>query len=740
MRNFSAYWFTFAVFILPISLAAGTLGSAFTYQGELQTAGELTTNDCDFRFTLFDAETDGNPVGNQVEQIAQPVVEGVFTLSLDFGPDVFDGQNRWVGIEVRCPTAVGNYQALSPRQPITAAPYAIRALNGSGAFELDGGNAVFVGGNVGIGTSNPTSILHLRTNTPETAIRLKTTNSWTAELRQTDPSILSLVNGGSEKLSITHNGRYGFNTTSPQAVLHAVGNLDPGLRLEPSSDSGQDTGIAIVGARNASTSVDAAYIDLNDFDSDEGAGTEFSMARIGAGMADVSGQTGFLRFYTANGTGLEERMRIDKVGSVSIGSESGTERLKVAGDVSIGGGTAIGQHDGNSEYLRIRGRVDDWYLGVRDAPTGPEHDFFIGLNDQDFTRFNFDRNGNLGLGTEPAADFHLASTGSQQIWLEADTDNSGESDQPSIVLSQDGGINVSTIGYLDSRNHLSIRTNDSGSGAAHILLEPEGRVGLGTASPQNTLDVHGPGTTAGGESGRVVTRFRNTTANTPTGVSIDALSGEDSVLYFADGGSPEWDVRMIHDTGVFSHPTLNLQYHGSAGIRYIHVAPDNSESAINIYPGSDNSSRLGIISLAWSDVTSYDFTNVSDVRLKQNIRDLEYGIDDIMDLRPVKFEWKAREEDGDHLGLIAQEVLEILPELVESDAMDPEQRLTVNYMALIPVLIKGMQNQQREIESLRARIDSLQSNGRPLANTQIPGSSKAFNRDDFKAPEFTGSE
>lgn len=337
MRRFIVLAGPLLMFIICGTLAAGPLGSAFTYQGELQTAGEPTTADCDFRFTPFAVETGGDPVAGQVELTAHPVVEGIFTTSLDFGPSIFDGQELWISIAVRCPTATGDYQLLSPRQPITPAPYAIRALNGSGAFELDGSNAVFLGGNVGIGTSSPGSILDLRDNTSDISIRLKTMSSWTAQLRQTESSILSLINGGSEKLSITPNGRYGFNTTTPAAMLHAIGNQDPGLRLEPSSDSGEDTGIEIVGARNASTNTDAAYIDFNDFDSNEGAGTEFTMARIGAGMADVSGQTGFLRFYTNAGADLQERMRIDKQGDVSIGGG-----VDVAGSI-VGNGTITGE-------------------------------------------------------------------------------------------------------------------------------------------------------------------------------------------------------------------------------------------------------------------------------------------------------------------------------------------------------------------------------------------------------------
>ena len=517
-------------------------------------------------------------------------------------------------------------------------------------------------------------------------------------------------------------------------ALNLITNFDPALVVSPSSGTGEDTGLAIVGARNATPTVDVAFIDLMDFDSDEGAGTVFTMARIGAGMQDVSGQTGFLRFYTNAGANLQEQMRIDKQGNVSIGPDSGTERLKVAGDAVIGGGSPLGLHDGNSEYLRIRGRVEDWYLGVRDAPTGPEQDFFIGLSDLDFNRFYFDRNGDLGLGTEPAADLHLASTGSQQIWIEADTDNSGESDQPSLLLTQDGLVISGSFGFFESRNHLSIRAHDTGAGVSHLLLEPEGRVGIGTASPLNKLDVQGPGTTAGGGSGQVVARFRNTTANTTTGLSIDALADEDSVLYFANDGTPVWNIRADAIHPDFVLPTMAIQYIGGAGEQSaIRIGPEGDEDGFGIYPGEDNETTLGSgVFGAWRSVVSYGFTNLSDIRLKTDVRDLDYGMEEISRLRPVRFRWSARPEDGDRLGVIAQDVAPIIPEVVNSDANDPDRRLTVDYIELVPVLIRALQDQQQEIETLRSQLDRLQSSVQALARTEDPGAFEVFGIDDVE--------
>lgn len=104
--------------------------------------------------------------------------------------------------------------------------------------------------------------------------------------------------------------------------------------------------------------------------------------------------------------------------------------------------------------------------------------------------------------------------------------------------------------------------------------------------------------------------------------------------------------------------------------------------------------------------------NTSDARDKSNILGLKYGLEQIMKLRPVSFTWKDHKIQDTKLGLLAQEVQEIIPEVVVDHETKrdektgelikvPANRLGIYYSDLIPVLIKGMQEQQAEIEKLR---------------------------------------
>lgn len=115
------------VVALLVSVAASdpshAVGTAITYQGRLRQAGVPSNGVCDFRFSLFAASAGGSVLAT----VAPPplaVTDGLFTAQLDFGAGAFPGADRWLEIEVRCPTGAGSFTLLAPRQPVTAAPYA----------------------------------------------------------------------------------------------------------------------------------------------------------------------------------------------------------------------------------------------------------------------------------------------------------------------------------------------------------------------------------------------------------------------------------------------------------------------------------------------------------------------------------------------------------------------------------------------------------------------------------------
>lgn len=150
----------------PVVLAA-PLGPGFTYQGRLNDAGQPANGSYNLMFTLWDSAGNGNPpvgglqLGAVDNKPGTQITDGLFTVSLNdtnqFGPLAFNGDARWLQVSV-------NGTVLGPRQPLTAAPYALRAVaapGGSGHWTANGDNIYNINaGNVGVGTSTPQFGLH----------------------------------------------------------------------------------------------------------------------------------------------------------------------------------------------------------------------------------------------------------------------------------------------------------------------------------------------------------------------------------------------------------------------------------------------------------------------------------------------------------------------------------------------------------------------------------------------------
>ena len=105
------------------------------------------------------------------------------------------------------------------------------------------------------------------------------------------------------------------------------------------------------------------------------------------------------------------------------------------------------------------------------------------------------------------------------------------------------------------------------------------------------------------------------------------------------------------------------------------------------------------------DVVAY--FSFSDKTLKTNIKSTENNLEKILKLNPVSFEWKEKEGET-KIGLIAQEVEEVIPEVVEEKERFSEgegkKYKSVDYEKLVSTLIGAIQEQQKEIDMLKNQI------------------------------------
>jgi hypothetical protein len=101
-------------------VASATGQTAFTYQGQLMQSGLPVSGNVNLIFTLYDdpSLTVNHQIGNPITLNNQPLLNGLFTVPLDFGANAFPSARRWVQVSV-------NGVILSPRQEVTPTPYAL---------------------------------------------------------------------------------------------------------------------------------------------------------------------------------------------------------------------------------------------------------------------------------------------------------------------------------------------------------------------------------------------------------------------------------------------------------------------------------------------------------------------------------------------------------------------------------------------------------------------------------------
>ena len=290
---------------------------------------------------------------------------------------------------------------------------------------------------------------------------------------------------------------------------------------------------------------------------------------------------------------------------------------------------------------------------------------------------------------------------------------------------------------------LEIKTGDftrflQGS-TEHMRIASGGNVGIGTTSPSYKLTLEDS-----------VPYFRTKNTSAPTDEKTwDYNAGTDGIFRFRatnDAGNTSNNWLTVNRTGatidyIAMHTasgtermridssgnllvgTTNPSATTSAGIKLTKPTTSgnddgkliitgetstSAQDAFQIYSTGASAYRCFINYAGSIYATSTSITAISDESLKENIRDLDKGLDTVLALQPRRFDWKNG-DGNDIMGFVAQEVEEVMPELVHDfKYSETETKLGLKMGDMVPTLVKAIQDQQEIIENLKSRIEQLE--------------------------------
>jgi hypothetical protein len=197
--------------------------------------------------------------------------------------------------------------------------------------------------------------------------------------------------------------------------------------------------------------------------------------------------------------------------------------------------------------------------------------------------------------------------------------------------------------------------------------------------------------------------------------SLPILDGANNAYLYSTGydfviGNATSGKNMIFFTNGFASTDEKMRITSAGNVGIGTTAPTDKLTVAGIIaPSADNTYTLGKSGARWSAVWSANGTiQTSDMRLKTNIRPLNYGLKEVLQMHPIRYNWKTNPTANPKIGLIAQEVQQLVPEVVVGN--EKKEMLGMNYSELVPVLINAVKELDQKIEKMEKEIKSIKEN------------------------------
>ena len=415
--------------------------------------------------------------------------------------------------------------------------------------------------------------------------------------------------------------------------------------------------------RNSGSPADGDYLGQLKFKGENDADQEVIYAKITGKISDASDTTedGLLEFT------------LKKAGSNNIGARLTSTDLKlingtgleVAGDVAIGGTT-----------------VDP--LSLSFTGTG------LALNEDSGTAFM-----QIDGGNGSRIDFGVSGSRNTTLYADGSVTELGRTTSHPVVFKTNNTERV----RIDAAGRLMIGTTTEGQADADDLTvaNASGNVGISLrTTTTGYASIYFSDATSGGAEASGAVQYKH----------------DDNFMRFTTAESER--VRIDSSGNLLVGKTSATQSSAGfqiSGSNFHNVTSTNSGTGSSTFMVHDGSQLNFYVNFTGQVHYRVGLVNLSDQRLKENVINLDKGLDDILKIKPRRFDWIEGEGEKNQIGFIAQEVEEAgLEELVSHyKGASLDDAKGVNQAGLIPILVKAIQEQQTIIEDLQTQINEVKN-------------------------------
>ena len=532
----------------------------------------------------------------------------------------------------------------------------------------DSGNKVMVigkDGNVGIGTTSPSTKLHVMGT-----IKLGGYSYIGEDLSDLDS--LTIASDHTESIHFAHftpatgtystnmiidnSGNVGIGTTSPSEILqtnkNSAGNIVGGYFTNSQANTGAES-VSLAFGLNRSGGDFVRQVKAITF----GAEQQWT--------GTPSTVDGYLAFSTISNETVSERMRINSNGYIEQGIVGTTGNAYYYFNTSTSGDSGLIFRDNtstNSGYLTYNHFENAMKFGVN----GSE-------------KMRIDSSGNVAIGaTSSSSRLKVVGPNTSSNPL-VDLVASGTGSFQRGVRLLNGGMNVGdeimyAVGRSDNtRNMGQMYFHYAGDGST------SNRISMGLHGVDDVFNIAGTGNVGIG------------TTSPPDKLYVDAGTAAKYAGQFVYGGTD-----------------------GTKGCLKLRTVASTGPSFIDFFYDGFSTNPLSPVGAIVTTGTATSYASFSDYRMKQNVNDLTNVLDKVINLKPKTFNYK-NVPDVEVQGFLAHELQEVIPQAVhgEKDEIHPDgnpKYQLVDHSHMIPLLTAAIKELKADNDSLKARIETLENN------------------------------